>query len=679
MERSFAGMLAGRAPARWLCAAMTIAVNARAGAAADAPDICHPGEPPAKVYVGAGGDCDYHSIQDAIDATGDAGGCGASINITPESDWTNQTIEIHGNKKIGLIGWGSGETCTHLKFCTMVGCTFNAYPPLPITPASGHSGLYVTGDNNTITLTNLEFHGASLGADHGGGGIAFDGSGSLALDTVTIDNNTAGWGGGLWFNGAGSLTFTQNVIVNLNHATSGQGGGVNVSTTGTDPIAFTIGQNSSVQNNSAPAGGGGILIQHNVHLVATAPGIWITHNSALNGDGGGLYVGGSAVADIGSPGILGTLPVIDSNSAEYGGGVAAAAFVGEVPLVRVFTTDAQHPVQISGNIASHTGGGVYLRPIVAGATGLYPAYFCASDFRIDANSAQEGSAIYGDEDHSDIAGWVGSEVALDDDSNDGDDACSTVSLAALGAVACAPGVACDEIDGNIARTTDGTATDGAAILMQTGSFLYANRFGMRGNEGGKAMRFLTDGDGFTFSQAELHDCVLAGNDVTESLIEATPGDGDAHDLAIIDSCTIADNTIGADSVIQMQLGADSPTFHLTNTIIDQPGRDALYYSGPSAGDVAYDLTSDASLTGSNLAVGAPSFVDAAAGDYRLLPSSLGVDYAPPGSTGIDLDGHTRVVDLPGAPNAFGPMDLGAYEIQAACSVADTVFCDGFDG
>ena len=670
MKRPFSSMFAGRAPARWLFAACVFAAT-RAGAA---PDTCMPPVPPPKVYVGAGGDCDYHDIQAAIDATGDAGGCGVSINITPETTWTGQTLEIQGNKKISLVGWGSGETCSHLKYCNTVGCTFNSYPPLPITPESGHSGLYVTGDNNTITLANLEFHGASLGTDHGGGGIAFVASGSLALDTVTIDDNTAGWGGGLWFNGAGTLTFTQNVIVNLNHATGGQGGGVNVSTTGAAPIAFTIGPNSAVENNDAATDGGGIFIQHNVHLLATAPGIWITHNAAPNADGGGLYVGGAAQADIGSPGILGVVPVIDSNSAEYGGGIAAAGFNGETPLVRIFTTDPQHPVQVSGNIASHTGGGIYLKPLVAGTVGYAPI-FCAYDFRIDANSAQEGSAVYGDEDHSDFAGWAGPTIGFNYNAENADQICgASSSIASLGAVRCASGVACNELDDNVAQTIDGTATAGATILLQSTPYVVANQFAMCGNKGGKAIRMLTDQDA---GVVDIHTCLLADNTVTEQLIEATPGGG-VNDVMDLVNCTIAGNTIGADTVILAQFG-DGGTFTLKDTIAAQPGRSTLAYTGPSGGlTVAYDLSNDTSMAGTDLEFGAPTFVDAANGDYHLLPTSLGVDYAPAGSTSVDLDGHTRVVDLPGEPNWFGPMDLGAYEIQAACSVADTIFCNGFD-
>jgi hypothetical protein len=30
------------------------------------------------------------------------------------------------------------------------------------------------------------------------------------------------------------------------------------------------------------------------------------------------------------------------------------------------------------------------------------------------------------------------------------------------------------------------------------------------------------------------------------------------------------------------------------------------------------------------------------------------------------------------PTSIGPRDLGAYELQQACGVSDTIFCDSFD-
>ena len=85
--------------------------------------------------------------------------------------------------------------------------------------------------------------------------------------------------------------------------------------------------------------------------------------------------------------------------------------------------------------------------------------------------------------------------------------------------------------------------------------------------------------------------------------------------------------------------------------------------------------------------GEPTFVNAAAGDYRLTPTSLGVDSAPIDTSQLattkDLDRKSRVVDLPTVePNNLGPMDLGAYEVQLSavlsCAIDDTVFCNGFE-
>jgi hypothetical protein len=97
----------------------------------------------------------------------------------------------------------------------------------------------------------------------------------------------------------------------------------------------------------------------------------------------------------------------------------------------------------------------------------------------------------------------------------------------------------------------------------------------------------------------------------------------------------------------------------------------------------YNLVNNSSpFVGTNdvgIQQGAPTFVDSANGDYHLKSTSLGVNYAPAGISTVDLDGKPRVVNLPGVTDVFGPMDLGAYEIQSVCAVSDTIFCDGFDG
>ena len=119
---------------------------------------------------------------------------------------------------------------------------------------------------------------------------------------------------------------------------------------------------------------------------------------------------------------------------------------------------------------------------------------------------------------------------------------------------------------------------------------------------------------------------------------------------------------------------------------DQPGRATVDPAITDSTSAAHVLTNDRSTLPDTAYIqqGEPSFVDAANGDYHLLSTSLGVDDAPVEdvsiATHLDLDRNPRVVDLPSLPNNFGPMDLGAYELQSAppCIASDTIFCNGFE-
>lgn len=604
--------------------------------------------PPKQVYVGdtsSDGDCTYNDIQSALNAEG--GTCPAVVNITREHTYTNEALTISG-KSLTLKGWGDGVTCNLLKNCTTAGClpAETGAPLITLSGASGNSVLHIDGSSG-VSLVDLTITGGILNPQQGGGGVYFGGSGSLSLLNTTVSYNQAGFGAGIAMSPSGTATLTLN-------------------------------SNTVIQYNDATVNGGGLLVEGTTTFVATAPNIWIQGNTALSGDGGGIIVNAPAVANIGSPGYFG-LPMIYNNSAEYGGGIAAEGFQGNgLGLVRLYTTDPNNPIAVSANVASHTGGGIYLKPI-AGDT-QNQSFVCAYDFRIDGNTAQEGAAIYADYDGEADGGNVFLNL---DPNSDTDGICGKAS--APGIVGCASGVACNELNGNIAQTTDGTATDGGAILIQSGGGFYGYRFSMRDNQGGKLIRFLTDHDGggpYLPSGYHMQDCLLADNTVSGNLIEATPGGG-ADEVISMDSCTIANNQIGAPFVMFAQMGsAQNSTVTLTNSIFAQPSRSTLDYQGLSGALATHYVLSNDTGTlvhDGTIAQGAPTFVDAANGDYHLQRSSLGVNFAPAGTASTDLDGKARVVNLPGVADFLGPMDLGAYEIQSACAMSDTIFCDGFDG
>lgn len=607
--------------------------------------------------------CGFNDLQSAIDDASTNPSCTSVIHVTREHTYTDQHLTI-SNRNVDLVAWGDGVTCTDVvNLCNFFSCPFPPAATNPLVTLLGHDGdsvIHIDGASN-VSLLNLSITGATLSSDQSGGGIYYDGTGSLSLTSTTVNLNHAGYGAGINMNGDGG------------------------------PASLYLNAYSQILVNTAAVSGGGIRMTGTSRLYALQPHTLIGFNHATNGDGGGIEVIGPARADIGSSGFNG-LGVIDGNDAQYGGGIDILTFDDDQhAIVRLFTTDANNPVQITDNFASHTGGAVYLKPLL-GLASRADSVLCAYDFRINGNSAPEGAAIYSDADYSPgiVDTQNGGKIALNRNADffSGDDTphqycVQTEAPSALGAVPCAPGVACNEFVGNQAEDSGNQPTDGSTILLQNASALIADRFSARLNTGAHVLRLVADsggGDGAVF--AVLSGCLLVDNVLTQELIAMT--DGSEGELSM-DSCTVAGNQIGAPFAIL------APYTSLYNSIIDQPGRGTVDPSITDGYFAAYVLTNDRSTLPDTAYIheGEPTFADAANGDYHLVPASLGVDSAPKdtvnniGYTGtIDLDGNPRIVDLPNVANNFGAMDLGAYEIQLtavlSCAVADTIFCNGFE-
>lgn len=557
--------------------------------------------------------CTDNDIQAAINNAV----CPSIIYITNQQAYTAQHLDIN-NKSLTLVGTTAScgpQTCEG-------GCPIPTAPEVTIS-GQGHSGdsvIYIHG-NSTVTLKYLRVTGGNNvnGANPTyGGGIHFDGTGSLSLDTSTIDNNTAGFGGGINMNGNGGFA------------------------------GLALLSNTQIIGNSAANSGGGIRITGNAYLSVLYDLTLIANNHAPVGYGGGINVVGPAHADIGSPGL--GLGVIYGNDAKYGGGVAVTASEDGDAEAQIFTVDPLRPVRLQGNFASAKGGAIYLKPY-NGFSGLEGARLCAGDFRIDGNGAPEGSAIYADYDTDGLVN-TGSQVQLN-----GTAGCMGFPPSAQ---YCAAGVDCNLLADNTAINDAGSPTLGATVYISDGSYLGGDRFAMLRNEGGYA---LLDG-----RWSRVSNCLLAENDLTRNLVSSK--------FLEMDSCTLVANTIQSTDTLHVE-----GPLTLSNTIIDQPGNLALAYSG-DAGDlhVEYVLSSDVSTLPAieGVALGQPSYINAAAHDFHLSLNSLGLDFAPPiVGDDRDLDNLPHDQDLPNVGNLYGVRDLGAYERQLGCAVGDTIFCDGF--
>jgi len=592
-----------------------------------------------EVYVGdkaSDSTCTYNSIQEALDATY---ACPTTIRITRMHTYTTQHLTLTGTTKpLTLQGEADGVTCYQLAHCLpRGGCHADTTQPLVTIDGNNTAGsvLTITG-NSTLTLRDLTITRGAADASAAGGGILFNGTGALALDTTTVSLNDAGYGGGIDVNGNGGAA------------------------------TLTLGANSLVILNTAEHDGGGIRLTGQARLFALQPETYIFENHADNGYGGGIAVVGPAQADIGSPGYNGA-PVIDSNTAAYGGGIGMDAAPNNADVtVRIFSVDAKHPVQVSKNTASHTGGGIWMHPFISGIsnTEVYPT-FCAFDFRIDHNVAQEGTAIYSDTDSSVGNGNVGAFASL----NSTLGCSSPESVDSLGAVRCAAGVACNTLTGNVAEDNSNTPKPGSVILIQDNGTLTGARFAMRDNTGQHAIRSL---DG----RVTLDTCLIADNTLTAEMLRFE-NDGTVDGYATIDGCTVVNNSDAGAPVIY-----SAYQLSLTDSIIDELGINTVNYAGPGGGLTASDvLATDTSTLPSAAGIdqGQPTYVDAANHDYHLQPASAGIDFAA-AKGGIDLDGNPRDVDLAPIANNYGPRDIGAYERQNMfqCGTSDSVFCNGFD-
>jgi len=571
--------------------------------------------------------CDAGTIQAAIDAVV----CpNTTIYLTAEESYGGEALTI-ADKSLSIVG-STATTCSAVG----TGPAPAALPTAPVSTISGagnggHSVITITG-TSTVTLQYVEITGgAAAGA---GGAVDFLGTGSVTLDTALVDGNSAVAGGGV--------------------AVDASGGDATLTLT-----AYT-----QILNNTASNDGGGIWLGGSARLFMLGDASTIAFNHADAGHGGGIAVTSGARADIASPGAV-LASAVSNNSAAWGGGIALLAGVQGDAVARLFSVDATRPVLVSQNSASNGGGGFYLKPNQNAQSG---AALCAYEFRIEGNVAPQGGALYADFDDR----LNGSSVYLNPPGN-----CGPESPASLGAVACAPGVPCNDISDNSAVNAQNQLS-GSVLYLQDFDNWQAERFVMRGNE---ATTLITANEGFN---SRMANCLIADNHSVHEVVHAEIAN------LTVDSCTLTQNTIDNGYVFYID-----EELEIARSIVFQPGRLTFDFvaDGCSSCLIAeYDIANDVTtFPAAALAVEAtadPLFVDPAnaAIDKRnyhlraytqvgIATASPAIDFAPPiAGESADLDGNPRDQDVPAVADHLGYRDLGCFEAQP---IGDRVFADGF--
>lgn len=457
------------------------------------------------------------------------------------------------------------------------------------------------------------------------------------LQDLVIRGGDAVDGGGIFLSNA-MLTVRDTEIAN--NVADAKGGGIHALVGD-----LRLGRNVHITGNRAGVRGGGLSLLLS-KLEADEWNFYVALNDAGTGVGGGMAADGSAV-DIGAKNAP-SLPAFHFNRAAYGAGMAITAAGGSSARVRFYAPMHHEVARISGNIATHQGGAVYLKPILQPNGDVRRATFCASNVRLDDNVAIDGAAVYA-ESIANNGRVQGSMVLF----NDGGD-CNGIVASPEEDYRCDPdGFGCNTIDSNYVSDSSG-----GVITMRNGSELRASRLAFRNNESGHLLRAFggTSHGNALDASVRLESCLVADNLVAQELFRMVG----APVQFTLEQCTVARNVIGGAAAVRFDGGTDTG-FALRRSIVDQPTMPVLLGT-PAQGDYTdLFLHHGATLPGvTRVQSGDPRFVDPEGGDFHLQPASRAVDAAL-GFEGIDLDGMRRPSDLPVVADRNGHFDLGAYE------------------
>ncbi len=500
----------------------------------------------------------------------------------------------------------------------------------PITGASVINGsgavlpvitVFANGPQRQITLRNIVLRGgtADPGSFRPAGGIstAFANV-RLTLHNADVFNNDGVLGGGIYIGGANSELILSGSVVRVN--TAANGGGVYCESGAR--VVVRGGHSGNISLNNA------------------------TGLSTDEGNGGGIYADDCEV-ELSSgnlPGTLGPGGINGNKAHRHGGGIYAVN--GSVVTLNghnPYDTFQTRPATLEGNRADadFAGGGE------GGAI-----YATGAGTRIDAF----GTLIEGNR-----SGFHGGGFYLQDGAH--------LNMHRLPAK-CWDAFKCNYFLDNRASTNNGV---GGAIYLRTGATATIAQTYFDDNRADEGTAIYASHNGTAVT--------LEGNMFWHNGNDGLDNYNDLHAVVSVGDAAITAgfNTFADNDLTSATLRADGALFHVFSSVIHDVG------SGPvvdiaNGANTVFDCiqTHDVSLTGSQIQIGNPAFLNLSTGDLHLLHlTSPAIDvcdtvaYTPVFN---DIDNDPRGYNDPTHPNTLGPYDLGADETEEN----DVIFRNGLD-
>ncbi len=284
-----------------------------------------------------------NNITNGGSATGNGGGAIFTSSSTAMVTISDSTFD--GNRQTVAGAHTGGAIRNRFGTMNITNSTFSNNTAL------NGGGAISNGEN--LSITGSTFTGNSTASALSDGGAISNSGGALTItSSVITGNSTANRGGGIYHNSAvisgTSLSITDSTIsnntANSDNNTTGDGGGLFLTGTGSGSISGSTISGNSVGGTSSAGDGGGI----DVSLPLTLTNSTISGNSSVR-NGGGIYATGGSTATV----TIESCTIVN-NTAVTGGGVNRGSTTNPVNLRNsIFANNtASTAPDVSGSVVS---------------------------------------------------------------------------------------------------------------------------------------------------------------------------------------------------------------------------------------------------------------------------------------------------------------------------------------